>query len=89
MYVLMFACVVFTFVIIRLRNRVSRNPVRAGGPAGQILQLAPLAAERPPRGINRMPPAEHAQRGVGHLALFYLSERIGVGGARRKRNQRA
>jgi len=53
----------FTFVsVIRIRDRFGRNPIRAVGPAGQILQLAAPAAERPIHGINRMPPAEHAQR---------------------------
>src|SRR5437667_12908184 len=59
-----FAFVLFRFV--RFRYRVARNPVSAGGPAGQILQLAPLAAERPIRLVNRMPPAQHAQRGHTH-----------------------
>jgi len=78
----------FTFVsFVRIRNRFGRHPIRAFGPAGQILQLAPLAAERPIHGINRMPPAEHAQRGVGHLALFYLWCLLASAGRYRARNQ--
>ena len=51
----------FTFVsFVRIRDRFGRNPIRAFGPAGQILQLAALAAERPPAGIDRVTPAEHA-----------------------------
>ena len=37
-------------------------PVDAIHPSCEILQLAPLAAEWPPLRIDRMDPAEHAQR---------------------------
>jgi hypothetical protein len=39
---------------------VRRRAIRLVGPSRQVLELASLAAERPPDGFDGMPPAEHA-----------------------------
>src|SRR5581483_4510782 len=60
---------------VGLLNRLAGDPVRSVGPTRQILHLAALAAERPPLGVGRLPPAEHAKRGVrgcGHPAILIL-----------------
>src|SRR5262245_33856426 len=49
------------FTFIGLAHRLARHPVGAVGPACEVLHFAPLAAERPPRGIDRLAPAEDAQ----------------------------
>src|SRR5437588_8795358 len=57
------SAVVFRIVRLpRVAGRFARDTIRAAGPPRQILELAALAAERPPRGIDGVPPAEHAQR---------------------------
>jgi len=38
--------------------------VAALSPAGQILELAPAAAERPPGALDQPPPAKHTKRGL-------------------------
>ena len=65
-------------MVVRLRNRFGRDPVGPRRPAGQILQFAPLAAERPPLGLDRVPPAEHAQHTpiVANGELPRLIERV-------------
>src|SRR5205085_2319011 len=52
-------------------NRLAGNPVRPVGPSRQVLHLAALAAEGPPRRVDRAAPAQHAKRavrGCGHPA---------------------
>src|SRR5215467_8300091 len=48
------------------RHRFPGYAVRPVGPSGQILGLAPLAAERPPRRIDRMLAAEHTDVRLRH-----------------------
>src|SRR5436190_3760326 len=53
-----------TFFTLGFRHPLCRHPVRAIGPAREILDLAAFAAERPPRQIRRLPATEYTQRRV-------------------------
>src|SRR3989442_4618249 len=59
-----------TFTVVRVTHRFSRDLVRAVGPAGEILQLAPVAAEGPPCGVDRLAPAERAKRRLRHHLIL-------------------
>src|SRR2546428_11666837 len=59
-----------TFTVVRVTHRFSRDLVRAVGPAGEVLQLAPLAAEGPPCGVDRLAPAERAKRRLRHHLIL-------------------
>jgi hypothetical protein len=67
---------------VGLDERLSRDSVTAINPSGEILQLTSLAAERSPVRIDRLKPAEHAQRSVAlHLIARPIS-RAGQDGCR-------
>jgi hypothetical protein len=55
-------------------HRFSRHAVLAVDPPRQVEQLAPLAAERSPRGINGLLAAVGAERGRGRHFLDYSPE---------------
>ena len=58
-------------ILIGVGQGLGRHPVRAVNPLGQVLKLAALAAERLPRRLRWLPPAEHAHtRNHGHI-LWY------------------
>src|SRR5258708_32297671 len=48
--------------LVLVVDRFGGDAVRAVGPAGEVLQLAPLAAERPPGFFHGMTPAEDTER---------------------------
>src|SRR6266536_1207633 len=50
------------FGLVGVGDRLCGDLVRAIGPARKVRKLTTFAAERPPRGIHRVLPAEHAQR---------------------------
>jgi hypothetical protein len=49
-------------VLVVPRQGFSGDVIVAGEPVAKIGQLTALAAERPPRRVDRMPAAVHAQR---------------------------
>ena len=55
----MFVVVVAGLVVIVERQRLGGHAVFAVYPLRQVLQLAALTAERLPRRLHRMAPAEH------------------------------
>ena len=74
----------FVFGFVLFLSYFTGYYVGAGRPARQVLQLAPLAAERPPCGIDGMPPAEDAQGThthrspeSGHLVIWPSIDRLG------------
>src|SRR5207344_2505541 len=67
----------FLLTFVRLVHRLRLDPVRPVGPARQILQLAPFAAERAPGLFHGMTAAEHAQRRLRHEPYFILARQIG------------
>src|SRR5450759_2971236 len=78
---IIFVCVRFGF-----GHRVGSDPVRPVGPARQVLQLAPLAAERPPREVYRVAPAEYAQPRLvrrRHRSILIVRGRVLPKGRRR------
>src|SRR6516225_7187428 len=58
------------FGLRRVGHRLARNAVRTVGPAGEILELAALAAERTPLRIDWMFAAERTQRRFGHPPIL-------------------
>src|SRR5262245_48317980 len=48
-------------IVLRLGRLCAWDPVAAIGPAGEILQLTPFAAEGSPLGIDQMGAAEYAK----------------------------
>src|SRR5258708_5290834 len=73
-----FQIAVFVRLVLVI-DRFGGDAVRAVGPAGEVLQLAPLAAERPPRFFHGMTPAEDTER-LRHQAILHTPD--GVGRAR-------
>ena len=66
----MFAVRFWLFRFVGIVDRLGGDAVSAVGPAGEILQLAPLAAERPPGVFHGMAPAENADRRRHHSILY-------------------
>src|SRR6266850_703089 len=52
---------VSAMILVGVGDGVSRRAIGFVDPAREILEFASFAAERPPPGVRRMPPAEHAQ----------------------------
>jgi hypothetical protein len=52
----------FLIALLWLVQGLFRHAILPAGPPTQVRHLASLAAERPPGGIHRPPPAEHAER---------------------------
>src|SRR4051812_28450552 len=67
--------------VLVLVDRFVGDAVGAVGPAGQILQLASLTAERPPFVFDRVTPAQDAER-LRHQPMLTRGARCEVRGAR-------
>jgi len=52
----------FLIALLWLVQGLFRHAILPAGPPTQVRHLASLAAERPPGGIHRPSPAEHAER---------------------------
>src|SRR5947208_1605159 len=60
-------------IVLLLGRRCARNPVAAIGPAAEILQLTPFAAEGSPLRIHRMRPTQYAEPLVHPVQPFLHS----------------
>src|ERR1017187_1293248 len=81
---LIVVCVRFSF-----SHWVGSDPVRPVGPTRQVLQFAPLAAERPPREVDRVAPAEYARSGLvrgRHPSILIVRGRVLPRGRRPRRD---
>ena len=56
---------------------LARDAIAPLGPVGQILQLAALAAEGPPRDVNRVAAAQDALNCLRHPTTLYPQGRKG------------
>src|SRR4051812_4526803 len=62
----------FVVIVIGFGQRIRRDPVAAVRPPRQILELAALAAERPPLRVDGMSAAEDADPGrLAHPFILY------------------
>src|SRR5207247_786203 len=57
-----FSLLTFVVTLVGIAHRFGGDPVSSFSPSRQVLQLTAFAAEGPPELLDRMAPAEHAER---------------------------